>query len=91
MLAKNTAGKEPDPLKDAARDVFNLVAKGRSEEQIEIAKEYLLRKVRVGKSLCTVAVGRRVSRTISRAAVHVRGYSPTPIHVSGQRGLQCWT
>lgn len=45
MVEKEVAGRDPNPLKDRARVAFNLPAKGRSEENLTIARQYLKERV----------------------------------------------
>lgn len=45
MVAEDTANKGPDILKEAAREVFNMEAKGRTNEHIETALRYLVDRV----------------------------------------------
>lgn len=45
MVAKDAAGREPNTLKEQARMAFNFQAKGRSEEQLTIARRFLTERV----------------------------------------------
>lgn len=46
MVADDAAhNKDPDPLKEAAREVFDMEAKGRNSEHIDTALRYLMERV----------------------------------------------
>ena len=47
VIAKEVASREPDDLKDKARIVFNFPPKGRNENQREIARTFLVERVRL--------------------------------------------
>lgn len=50
VVSKDTASKAPDPLKAGARVAFNFPAKGRREEHLRIAMEYLTERVRMSRA-----------------------------------------
>lgn len=52
MVALDAAYKDPDPLKVAAREVFDMEAKGRNEEHIKIAVDYLVERVSKNSRHC---------------------------------------
>lgn len=46
MVAEDAAQRRhPDPLKEAAREVFEMEPKGRSSENIDTARQYLMESV----------------------------------------------
>lgn len=46
-IAKEVASREPDDLKDKSRIVFDFPPKGRNENQREIARTFLMERVRL--------------------------------------------
>lgn len=49
MVAEDATHKDLDPLKEAAREVFDMAAKGRGNEHIQIAVRYLVDRVSEAK------------------------------------------
>ena len=47
---KDTAGKDRDDLKTKARVAFNFPAKGRGEEHLAMARQYLTERVKITRS-----------------------------------------
>lgn len=52
MISKDITEREADALKDAAREVFSLEAKGRGEKHTKIAQQYLMERVRISVESC---------------------------------------
>lgn len=61
-------GKDPDDLKKKARVAFNFPAKGRGEEHLAIARQYLTERVSTASSTGSAAL-------VCQAAVHCTVFS----------------